>query len=174
MDFAMRMKDSGCKEVGIGIESASDKILNSVGKGESIEIIRHAVEMLKKSGLRVKGFFIVGLPGESWETIEETRRFIKESGLDDIDLSIFQPMKRSPIYENKRKYEIDWDDLAVEKSWYKGTPGHYESQVFTPGMTKSDIVNARNILAEELKGEKHEIEHRVGHACASKGAVDQP
>jgi anaerobic magnesium-protoporphyrin IX monomethyl ester cyclase len=152
LNFAIQMKESGCREVGIGIESASNEILKTVNKGETIETIRESVLMLKKAGLRVKGFFIIGLPGESWETIEQTRTFIKESGLDDIDLSIFQPLKKSPIYENKRMYgNIDWDEIDLKNAWYKGTPGKYESNVWTPFLTRKDIVQAREMLECELK-----------------------
>lgn len=152
IEFVKEMKDAGCVEVGIGVESASDEILQRVNKGETIETIRQAVKMLKNSGIRVKGFFIVGLPGESLETIETTRSFILEEEFDDIDFSIFQPLKKAPIYEHKSRYcDIDWDEIDLQKSWWKGTPGKYESQVFTPFLTRKDIAQARDMLECELK-----------------------
>jgi radical SAM superfamily enzyme YgiQ (UPF0313 family) len=151
LDFAKTMHDSGCREVGIGVESGSDKILSIVNKGENVDTIKRGIALLKAAGMRVKGFFIVGLPGESWKTIAETQKFLSESGLDDIDLSIFQPYKKSPIYENRNKYDIGWDELDLEKSWYKGIPGTYASQVYTSNLSKGDIVKARDKIEHEFK-----------------------
>jgi anaerobic magnesium-protoporphyrin IX monomethyl ester cyclase len=152
LDFVKSMKDAGCVEVGVGVESGSDQILKEVNKGEDSVTIKKGIHILKEGGLRVKGFFIIGLPGESYETIEETRKFVETSGLDDMDFSIFQPFKKSPIYEFKDKYyNINWEELDLQSSWYKGTPGSYKSQVWTPFLTRDNIVTARDALEKELK-----------------------
>lgn len=150
LEFVTQMRGAGCVEVGIGIESGSDRILRRVNKGEDTATIRYAVAMLKQAGIRVKGFFIVGLPGESWETIAETRRFAAKLDLDDIDLTIYQPFKKSTIY-NQKGQDIDWDEIDLQNSWYKGTPGKYVSQVRTPFLSGREIVEARDMLEKELK-----------------------
>ena len=53
--------------------------------------------MLKSRGMFVKGFFIVGLPGENETTLAETDAFLREAQLDDIDCKIYQPYPASPI-----------------------------------------------------------------------------
>jgi anaerobic magnesium-protoporphyrin IX monomethyl ester cyclase len=151
LDMAKRMYDSGCREVGMGIETGDSEILRIVNKGEDHDTIKRGIEILKSAGIRVKGFFIVGLPSESPVSIEATRMFIKDTGLDDIDFSLFTPYKKTNIYENKLLFDIHWDKLELEKSWYKGTPGEYTSQVWTSRMTREDLVSARNNLEAEFK-----------------------
>jgi len=66
------MIESGCKGVGLGIESASDRILAEVGKGFKKTEALEAVKRLTESGLRVYCYFIVGFPGESYSEIVDT------------------------------------------------------------------------------------------------------
>lgn len=151
LELAKRMYDSGCREVGMGIESGSDLILKLVQKDETTEDLKRGIAVLKEAGIRVKGFFIIGLPSESPETIEETRRFLRESNLDDIDLNLFIPYKKSTIFDKKKEFDIDWNKIELAHSWYKGTPGEYESQVWTSTMTRKDLVDARDSLEREFK-----------------------
>jgi len=140
-EFLEMMRDSGCVEVGMGIESGSDTILKNANKRESVSTIKKAILMLKDSGIRVKGFFIVGLPGESLETLRETRDFLDEMKLDDIDCKIFQPYPGSPIFDNKENYDIDWDDIPLEDMFYKGRPGEYFGTIRTSSLTTEQIYN---------------------------------
>uniref|UniRef100_A0A6M3K8D9 Putative radical SAM superfamily protein n=1 Tax=viral metagenome TaxID=1070528 RepID=A0A6M3K8D9_9ZZZZ len=150
-DFVKLMKDAGCVEVGMGVESGANSILKVINKGEDIETIERAVRMVRKGGIRVKGFLIVGLPSESWETIYETELFLERNELDDVDFTIFSPFKKSDIYEKKKDYDIKWNELDLEKTWYKGRKGEYESQVSTSKLSCRDIVLARDQLEEKYK-----------------------
>ena len=145
------MKKSGCVEVGMGVESGSDKILATINKGETTDTIKKAIKLLKRGGIRVKGFFIVGLPGESETTILETVNFLTEVDLDDADFSIFTPYKGSEIYENRLKYDIFWDNLELQQLWYKGKKGEYQSLVSTSHLSKEEIVTFRDKLEEGFK-----------------------
>lgn len=140
--FIGMMAESGCVEVGIGIESGSDKILSAINKGETVKTIKEAVRISKAEGVRVKGFFIVGLPGESQDTIDDTKRFLDEMKLDDVDVKIFQPYPGSPIWDNKESYDIDWDDQDFGDMFYKGRPGEYFGSVRTSGLTNKQIVKS--------------------------------
>jgi radical SAM superfamily enzyme YgiQ (UPF0313 family) len=137
--FARMMAECGCTHVGMGIESGSDKILKNINKGESIKTIKYALHILEDAGIRAKGFFIVGLPGENHETLNETRRFLEEMQLFDVDIKIFQPYPGSPIYDNKENYDIDWDDIPLENMFYKGRPGEYHGTVRTSALTTEEI-----------------------------------
>jgi len=138
-EFAKMMVDCGCNHVGMGVESGSDTILKNVNKGESVSTIKQAVTILKDAGIRVKGFFIVGLPGESYETLAETKSFLDEMQLDDIDCKIFQPYPGSPIWDHKEDYDIDWHDIPLEDMFYKGRPGDYHGTISTSSLTTQQI-----------------------------------
>ena len=168
LDIAKKMYDSGCREVGMGIESGSDKILRIINKGESTDHLKAGIEVLKKAGIRVKGFLIVGLPSESMETIAETQKFLRESGLDDVDFSLFTPYKRTTIFDKKKEFDIQWDSLDLKHLWYKGTPGEYESQVWTSALTREDLVAARDLLEKEFKHWKTRGKKNESKTCVSK------
>lgn len=145
------MAESGCREIGMGLESGSDKILKIINKKETTDIYKRAIEMIHNQGIRIKGFLIIGLPSESKETIQETYNFLEAVGLDDLDISIYQPLKKSHIYENKNQYDIFWDNLDFEKNWWKGTPGEYKVQVHMFTLTSLDILEARDMLEGRFK-----------------------
>jgi len=148
------MAKSGCKEVAIGIESGSAAILHTVNKSSTIEANKNAVTMAHKAGIRVKGLFIVGLPGESHETVAETEAFINECPCDDYDFSILSVLPNSDIYVNKAKYNLSVSNASAYKDmWYKGTPGMYHSLVSTSHLTAAEITDIRDKLERKYKPE---------------------
>jgi len=149
-DLLKKMKDSGCIETAIGIESGSQRILKTVNKGETVARNMEAIKNGKKAGLRVKGFFIIGLPGENRESIQETESFLDEAKLDDIDFSVYSPFPGSYIYNNMGEFDISFKD-DYESSWYKGVSGKYKSLVSTSGLTSADIVLTRDRMEEKYK-----------------------
>jgi anaerobic magnesium-protoporphyrin IX monomethyl ester cyclase len=141
-DFVHMMRDSGLVEVGMGVESGSQKILDIINKCETIETIKKAIRILKLDGVRVKGFFIIGLPGESQETIAETLKFLDEMKLDDIDTKIYQPYPGSPIWDNQHDYDIEWHDQDPSTTFYKGRPQEYYGNIKTSSLTTDQIYKA--------------------------------
>jgi radical SAM superfamily enzyme YgiQ (UPF0313 family) len=139
-DFVQMMSDCGCVSVGMGIESGAPQILKNINKKQSISVIKKAIRMLKDKGIDVKGFFIVGLPGETQETLNETKAFLDEMDLDDVDIKIYQPYPSTPIWENRSQYDIGWSgDLDYSKQFYKGRPEEYYGNIFTSALTNEQI-----------------------------------
>jgi len=93
------MKEAGCYRVCYGIESGDDAILALVQKGETLEEIRKAVKMSRENGLEVVGFFMLGLPGETKETMQKTIDFARELDLDFAKASITIPFPATPYFE---------------------------------------------------------------------------
>ena len=150
--FIKMMADSGCRAVGIGVESGSDKILSTINKGENASTISKAIRMLKGNGMAVKGFFILGLPGETYETLEETRRFLETEKLDDVDIKIYQPYPGTPIWRDKGKYDIDWTATNdYGDMYYKGRHGEYKGSVRTSALTTEQIYKAWVDMEREFK-----------------------
>ena len=168
-EFIDMMIDSGCIGVGLGIESGSNTILKNINKAEETETMKIAVAMLKERGLFVKAFFIVGLPGENEETLAETDRFLREVQLDDIDCKIFQPYPGSPIYDHKERYDIDWDAMPLEYTFYKGRPGEYYGNVRTSALSSERIVEAWKYFESTYKDWSNAIESTM---VSSEGDLD--
>jgi radical SAM superfamily enzyme YgiQ (UPF0313 family) len=149
------MAKSGCKEVGIGIESGSDTILQTVHKCSTSEQNKNAIQMAHDAGIRVKGFIIVGLPGESEDTIAETEAFINESPCDDYDFLLFSPLPNSDIYRRQREYDIlhNASKADYRKMWFKGTPGTYEATVATHSLSAIELTEIRKELELHASGE---------------------
>ena len=149
-DMCQTLQQTGCKEVGIGIESGNDYILKTIGKGFNSEKALSAIKMLKDFGIRVKVFLMLGLPGESFSSMHSTRKWLTEASPDDFDLSLYQPYPDTKIWDNKDKYDIDWDNKKVPE-FFKGKLGKYKSIVNTTYLTSEELVYERDKIEEELK-----------------------
>ncbi|OGD52699.1 hypothetical protein A3K80_04360, partial [Candidatus Bathyarchaeota archaeon RBG_13_38_9] len=77
-----KMRHAGCTTLGFGIESGSQKVLNNVNKRLDLSIVSKAIKRAKKYNITTFGFFVLGLPGETRETLERTIKFSKNLDLD--------------------------------------------------------------------------------------------
>ncbi len=144
------MRKSGCVEVGVGIESGSQRILDTVNKGETVKKNMDAIKLCHSAGIRVKGFFIIGLPGENRESIKETINFLEEAELDDLDVTVYTPYPGSLIYKNKDRFDINFTD-DYEHAWFKGRPGNYKTKISTRAFSSDDIIKLRNSIEKRFK-----------------------
>jgi len=92
-------KKAGCRFLHVGYESANDQILKNVNKGTSKEQMLKFSESAKKAGIKIHGDFIVGLPGETAETIKETIGFAKKINISDYQFVVPQPHPATPMYK---------------------------------------------------------------------------
>lgn len=111
-EVARLMKSAGCSKVHFGIESGNDNVLKLMNKKIDVAKITRGVEMFKGNGIGCAGFFIVGYPGETVETIEETFDFALSLGLDEISFNVPYPLPGSKLYE--RVSDISDDDWTFE------------------------------------------------------------
>lgn len=145
----LRMARSGCVEVGIGIESGSQKILDIINKGTTVEQNSQVVQWCKDVGIVVKAFLILGLPGESRETIEETRRWILDNQPNKLDLVFFTPYPQTPITLRPQDYDIQWhyDDFGA--CIYKTHPDEFRALTWTSQITQKELEDARRDIIRE-------------------------
>jgi len=106
------MRRAGCYRVYFGIESGSDEILKRVKKGISLDKVRRAVLASREAGLETFGFFMIALPGETEETMRQTRRFARELDLDMAKISITIPLPGTALYQ-----EIEREGRLLTKHW---------------------------------------------------------
>ena len=114
-----KMKEAGLKKVAIGIESGSQRILDQIyHKQITLEQIRNAVHIIKKLGLKCRGYFMMGAPTETTAEINQTIELAKNLPLDEAMFSITTPLPHTQLYE-KTKNLIGKD--FKEFDYYKNT-----------------------------------------------------
>jgi radical SAM superfamily enzyme YgiQ (UPF0313 family) len=113
------LRRAGCAEVWMGAESGSQKVLDSMEKGITIDQTRRACANLREHGVRVGLFVQLGYPGETWEDIQSTIRLVRETRPDEIGVSVSYPLPGTDFFKrvqqqlgSKQNWE-DSDDLAM-------------------------------------------------------------
>jgi len=134
-ELLQMMGKAGCWMISWGIESGSEEILRRARKGITLEQVEHALHWAHDAGIRNWGYFIIGLPGETEETIRETIRLSRRLPLDLALFHIAAPYPGSPFF-----FEV------VEKGWFR--PGTRWEQV---DMDRSTVVDYPHLRAEELE-----------------------
>lgn len=94
------MQKAGCWEISFGLESGSNEILKSMDKAADIARSEQAVKWTAEAGIRTKGLFILGYPGETEQTIQTTMDFIRRLPINIMNLTKFTPYPGSPIYRD--------------------------------------------------------------------------
>ncbi|MCE9583687.1 MAG: B12-binding domain-containing radical SAM protein [Planctomycetes bacterium] len=97
-DILDLMKRAGCWEISFGLETGSDELLKAMDKVASVVESENAVRWTAAAGIRTKGLFMLGYPGETAETIELTKAFVKRIPMTMMNLSKFTPYPGSPVY----------------------------------------------------------------------------
>lgn len=96
---AAKMKAAGCWVVAFGVETGSQKIMDSIKKRQKVERALEAAEICRRNGLRVHAFFVIGTPLETRETLDETFRFAKRLDPDFFDFNIAYPLPGTELFE---------------------------------------------------------------------------
>lgn len=124
-DLLLLMKSAGLYSVSVGVESGSARILKEMKKNITKEKIREKIGLIKKCGLEVSGFFIIGYPGETIEDIMETINFSIELGLKRAGFSLFKPFPGTEITnkliesgELKEMSDEDWGKFVLADAVY--------------------------------------------------------
>jgi len=147
-DVVKAMSKAGCKEVILGVETGSQKILDNLNKGTTVETNLHAMKALKKGRIQLKVGLIVGSPGETFETVEATKKLMKQCPPDFWNVSVFTPFPGCDVAEHPEKYNVkilttDLTELAMVGKEFKGNV-----VMETEAMSKSDIEQARDDLID--------------------------
>jgi len=111
-DELLRMlKEAGCLMVSIGVESGDPDQLERLKTGVNLGMVRETVARIKAHGLRAKGLFMMGVVGDTEESIPRTSDFIIELGLDEMNMSKFTPFPGAPCWEtihSEGTFEENW------------------------------------------------------------------
>lgn len=102
---------SGCADVWMGAESGSQKILDAMDKGTTVEEIKQARQLLKQNGIKASFFLQFGYLGETMEDIQKTIALVKDTMPDDIGISVSYPLPGTAFYEKVKH------DLTTKTNW---------------------------------------------------------
>jgi radical SAM superfamily enzyme YgiQ (UPF0313 family) len=123
-DTIAALARAGCEEVWMGAESGSQKVLDAMDKGITVNQIREARALLRQQGIRVAFFLQFGYLGETWEDIQATIDMLFETMPDDIGISVSYPLPGTGFYE-KVKTELgaksNWTDSDDLHLMFKNT-----------------------------------------------------
>lgn len=145
-ELLKKMKLAGCEMIALGLESGSDESLRKMKKGTTVQQNRDVVAMIKKVGLQIFGFYLIGFPWEDKKHLAETRKLMFELDTDFIELSIVIPFKGSELY----KMVFDSEETGknvLGKDSFKNT------MTDTNFLTQKELVDFRKqtILAYHLR-----------------------
>jgi len=105
-DTLKAMKDAGCRLLIVGYESGDPQILKNIKKGATVDMAERFTANCKKLGLVIHGDFIVGLPGETKESIRKTIDFAKKLDNETIQVSIAHPYPGTEFYDYAEKNNL--------------------------------------------------------------------
>jgi radical SAM superfamily enzyme YgiQ (UPF0313 family) len=132
------LKDNGLRLLLVGYESGNQKILHNIKKGMLVEVARRFAKDCHELGITVHGTFILGLPGESRETIQETIRFAKEVNPHTLQVSLAAPYPGTALYAQAMKNGwLDSDNAElVDEHGVQIAPLHY------PNLSHTEIFDS--------------------------------
>lgn len=132
------MKDTGCRLLDVGYESGNDEILKNIKKGTTVNQLREFTLNAKKAGLKILADFVIGFPGETKETAEQTISFIKELKPDLLQIAVATPMPGTEFYKYcKDGGYLLTDDLKESLDEY----GFQKCIISYPGLSSEEITS---------------------------------
>lgn len=159
------MKKAGCKLVVVGFESGSQKVLDGMKKGITLEQSLRFNEDAKKAGIRVHGCFMVGNPNETKETMEETLAFSKKLKLDTVQFFplIVYPGTEAYIWAKQNNFIAaqDYDEWLT-------TDGMHNCVISTPEVSREELVRFCDYARKKFYLRPKYIFYKLGQCLTSK------
>jgi hopanoid biosynthesis associated radical SAM protein HpnJ len=134
------LKDNGLRLVVVGYESGNQQILNNVKKGLRVDRARRFARDCRDLGITVHGTFILGLPGETKETIEETIRYAKDVNPHTIQVSVAAPYPGTEMYQVAK--ENGWLPEDSDDSSLVSGQGTQLASMSYPHLGHAEILNS--------------------------------
>ena len=130
------MKEAGCRLLIVGYESGDPQILKNVKKGATVERARQFTKDCKKLGLVVHGDFILGLPGETKESIRTTIDFAKELDVETIQVSVAHAYPGTEFYDYAKANGF----ILIEGAQMVDEGGHQVAMIEYPGLPRDYVM----------------------------------
>jgi anaerobic magnesium-protoporphyrin IX monomethyl ester cyclase len=166
-EMTRRMYQAGFRQVLVGFESGHERILQNIQKKATRDDNTRAVEMLQSAGIKVKAAMSIGHAGESPETVQATRDWLMEVRPDEFDVTIITVYPGTPYFDDAKETQPGvWTytdprngdtlhaypvDHLADVPFYKGTPGSYQSFVYTDHVSAQELCRLRDDLESEVR-----------------------
>jgi len=163
-DTLKAMKDAGCRLLIVGYESGDQQILKNIKKGATIERAREFTRDCHKLGLVIHGDFIIGLPGETRETIKNTIQFAKELDVETIQVSVAHAYPGTELYDYAVKNGFMTADTKMVDDG-----GHQLAQIQYPGLPATELLEQVHRFYDEYYFRPKAIFRILKKAAADSG-----
>jgi len=150
LDLLKCMKDAGCVQVGLGIESGSQQILDNMRKRSTVKQNLDAIEMCKNVGFDIVLQCIYGYEGENDETIAETVKFFKQADVMHEGFFVLTPLPGTELYDNCLRTGV----IKDEDEYLSRLEAGYNT-------TREALVNLTEFTFEEFVGKKAKMEKQI-------------
>jgi len=137
LETLQAMRAAGCRLFIVGFESGNPQILKNIKKGATVEQAREFMKNCKKAGIVVHGDFIIGLPGETRETIEQSLQFAKELDCETIQVSIAHAYPGTEFYNFAQTNGYFRSDVEMTDE-----TGHQLPHIEYPGLSRAQMMEA--------------------------------
>ncbi len=148
-ELLTKMKEAGCIEVWVGVESGSQIILDELKKDSNINKIKETFRISKKLGLKRHAYLMVGSLSESRDTIRETKDLIKEIDPDYAAVTIFTPYPGCEAYDYAKAHDFVKDDID-----WSVVDLHFSVTMPTKNLSQNELADEHSIFSAELEGRR--------------------
>lgn len=149
-EYLQQMANAGLIEVFIGVESASNRIKRNIHKGTTIEQDTLVVTWCRELGITCKTSFVIGLPGESEGSMQQTRDWILQHRPDIVQISRLIPFIGTPLVDHPEEYDLTYETQPDESWFFRGNKDMGQSFVSTSNLSRERIDSFLSDLEEEL------------------------
>ncbi len=165
LDLLKRMRQAGCRGISYGIESGSQSILDHADKCVTVEQARNAISWARQARIKTFASFILGLPGETWETVRQTIDFVGETMPNSAEFNVAVPYPGTRLYEmvygEKGSGAVDFRRLYQD-----------DAVVGTEELSPSDLNKARDMAYRSLYFNPRWWFRNIGHVLREPEDMD--
>jgi len=122
-EILILMKKSGCRQIGVGVESGSQKVLDKIFKKISVIVLKEGLKRISYAGISIKGYFILDTPGESLIDHLKTIKLIFKYNFSHVQFNYYVPLPGSADYYRNGGSDQFWDRMSLQHCLgYSGIP----------------------------------------------------
>ena len=140
-----KWKETGLEEISFGVESGSEKVLKKVGKNITKEQIYKAFNLCKKLKIKALTLIILGLPGETLNTIRETKDLVKKINPFYLQYSLCIPFPNTPVYQYFKS-----NGLLLHEDYTKYNPLNMSPVIRTKALSAKQLIKEKDKAYREF------------------------